>query len=241
MKTRIIAFINALLLSLTLLTGCKNVLLPTPDEWQLGICGGYSIPGMYFSDYKYSHPKVNVIEQDSYGRVLFEFCFSNDISQKNEEVLVICQKNDRYYTYFYEDICFTYTNNDETELLKFKEINDWEESLDESKMSRRMAQVSAWRAILKEWETLDLSSVSEAVCKSFSIEKTQIKDLFVDDSDGEKYIYFLRLELDDGTMSEYFALFDKDYKFSTLEMKDGVVNMEELINFKKANGWKYGF
>lgn len=204
---------------------------------------------MFFGDFKYSVPISTIIERDSKGRILFEFtCDSvhkNFSSNPRNTVIVICQKNDREYTYFYEDICYTFELNDSTALETLKEQNDWNKELDESKMSRRQAQVSFDRAIINESsknyrfydfkdEVLDDVGIEDKYCDMWIIDTDETgKDLFCLNIFSDE----TRAQLE----SRYFVLRKSDDEFAYAKTDHEVFNKEDLIKLKKENGWKYGF
>lgn len=92
---------------------------------------------------------ISIIEEDSYGRVLFFYAgnYSN-IYQKKLRIISICQKSDNKYAYYYEDDCFFVCEDFEAslsiseilplvqdELEELKNLNDWNQELNESKMT----------------------------------------------------------------------------------------------------------
>jgi hypothetical protein len=87
--------------------------------------------------------KIEILEKDGYGRTLFSY--SNHGSEQYINALVICQRNDKKYSYFYTDYNFVFTDTfilseewseikegDLSEKIEFlKERNDWGEEIKE--------------------------------------------------------------------------------------------------------------
>lgn len=75
------------------------------------------------------------------GCILFEYTAYNLIVGDNAKVYVICQQYDAESVYFYEDCCYMYASDGESELQMLKDKNDWDKPLDYSKMAQRAANV----------------------------------------------------------------------------------------------------
>lgn len=92
---------------------------------------------------------ISIIEEDSYGRIMFYYAgVDSNIYKKRLRIICICQKSSKKYTYYYEDDCFfvckdlgDWSNVSDIlplvqdELEELKELNDWDNELDESKMT----------------------------------------------------------------------------------------------------------
>lgn len=99
----------------------------------------YSLLGIQGKRYD----EIEVLEKDSKGRTLFAFV-SNDSPVNDYETgfysIIICQKTDSKYAYYYSDYNFitapTSEDISEAEILELKARNDWEKELDESKMTK---------------------------------------------------------------------------------------------------------
>lgn len=74
-----------------------------------------------------------MLELDSVGCILFEYTAYNLIVGDNAKVYVICQQYDAESVYFYEDCCYMYASDGESELQVLKDKNDWDKPLDYSK------------------------------------------------------------------------------------------------------------
>lgn len=95
MKLRILllAFLFAVLLPLS---GCVD----ESENLKLAACGSYAVPGMFCHDLKGGTFTCNVVERDSYGRILFWYETTNIITRNKEKVYLICQEMDSKYVYF---------------------------------------------------------------------------------------------------------------------------------------------
>lgn len=99
---------------------------------------GSYIPGVLISDIRDGN--VAIIEEDNYGRVLFEISSDFHIIS-NYRIFAILQKNDRKSVWFYYDVFYYYFDNngeiDSNNITAFKLTNDWGQPLDDSKLSCR--------------------------------------------------------------------------------------------------------
>ena len=112
----------ALLMLIALLSGCGS----TNKRDHLVACGSYAVPGMDCSDLKGNHYTCEMLEEDSYGRVLFSYEIYNVVSGKEENALIVCQLMDGEDVYFYEDVCFLIGDYNDEDIVQIKEKNDWE-------------------------------------------------------------------------------------------------------------------
>ena len=122
-----------ILMCLISIVGCQNK-YRKHISLDSAICASYAVPGMYCDDLKGGAFSYEIIEEDSYGRILYRFETINCLTEKEETVYVICQKTVSKYVYFYEDICYLFEENDNDDLMALKERNDWESELNTEKM-----------------------------------------------------------------------------------------------------------
>ena len=88
--------------------------------------------------------ELPVNEVDSYGRVLFTYkSFNQSLSEFNGNyvfALVICQKSDNDFTYFYENYSFILSRGSyefaDSEISLLKEWNDWDKEIINSKLTK---------------------------------------------------------------------------------------------------------
>lgn len=92
---------------------------------------------------------ISIIEEDSYGRIMFFYSGNDSDVYKNMiDIVGICQKSDKKNTYYYEDDCFFVCKGFDdglklsdilplvqNDIDKLKKLNDWNKELDESKMT----------------------------------------------------------------------------------------------------------
>lgn len=94
---------------------------------------------------------TSIIEEDSYGRIMFFYTGGRGYSNIYHEqicIIGICQKSDDKYTYYYEDDCFFVCKDlgewskvsdilplIQDELEELKKLNDWNKEFNESKMT----------------------------------------------------------------------------------------------------------
>ncbi len=199
----------------------------------LKICGSYAVPGMFCFDLKGTETTYEIKETDSEGRILFEYTAKNEISRNTESVLVICQSYDRNTISFYEDICWTSSYETEADISEFKEQNDWNLPLNQSKMSSRMHSVTFDYFIDINFKA-DLSKVKFLCCDFLDISQSQIRNLsFVDNSNG-KVMYLCTLT---DELTCYLVMYDEATGVKCLEVPDGQFDKSEYIKFKQENGW----
>ena len=247
---------------LSLFGGCHGIiqLEQRPygkNNMELYSIAAFSIP---YADSKGT--KIEPMENDSYGRVLFSVCFGSNSFyypfeyKQSMYAYVICQKYDETRTYYYEDECFriylsedSFTDNEKNEL---KAANDWDMPLDENKMTSR--------TIITPYENkagatvLGLQKaqlVSSNLVRAFlwnhrlDIEQNNVKYAYLDcDNSGKSIgVIWFRLENDGGeaTKEAYFIMVEEDCsetkQAKIAEISDTLNFQEELKRFKEANGW----
>ena len=228
MKKRILVIVVIFIVAL--LFSCKQ---NVTENDVLAICSSFAVPGMNISDMKGSPYTVNVIEKDSYGRILFEHESINTICSSMRKVYVICQKYNENYIYYYEDICYIFDNGN-VDLTLLKEQNDWNCPLEESKLSERKYGVSLDYHLIN-YTVLDWNTVRESYCSSENVDDSELNDFFLLDCDpvGNELCYAKHI---DGT--NYYVFVDTNYKISVLE-DFGDDNFSVLVKFKKENNWEY--
>lgn len=219
---------------------CATAFVNDGEYTQIIACGAYGTLGMFDSDTK--GKKVNIIERDEYGRVLFEYFAYNSFTQDEDSVYVICQKTDREYTYFYEDVCYTHKTDNPSEIERLKEDNDWKKELNPSEMSRRRVKLSFDLYLIQE-TLIDYKKAKDFIISNY-IEENRFKDFYFEDSDNSgKELYILEAWQDEksDTIDFYLVLFDTLYNPVLLKITPEQLDRAAIIEFKKINGWSYGF
>lgn len=205
---------------------------------ELALCGSYAAPGMFCADLKGGTSQVAVLEEDNYGRIMFSYSAPNVTTQKAETVLVMCQKIDDEYVYFYEDICYTsqYDNHDAIKMIK--EQNDWNQPLDHSKMSRRPNQIT-FDLFIAGNSTLLYGNVIQAAARELGVSSSQLTQLHFVDADNSGNELYWRSCIENSINQSYLLLVSSDYDVCAMKLDD--VDISDVIgNFKSENGWKYG-
>lgn len=232
MMKKIISAITLTLIIVFIITGCFD----ESESMKLAVCGSYAVPGMFCYELKGDTFSCNVSERDKEGRILFIYETKSAISNNVESAYVICQKIDSQYVYFYEDICYQLSTNEKFDIETLKELNDWDKSLDESKMSKRKHDISMDLFIMTESQ-LDHNKVVLLCCRAFDVDDSQIEFLTVlDVNQSGQAIYLLSIEQDDIT-EKHFVLADTNYEISFVEVDAD--SIDQLSVLKKENGWIY--
>lgn len=235
MKQAKAIFVMLVLVLLTLLSSCK---LGTSQNMELAVCGSYAVPGMFCYELKGGTYSCEILEEDSQGRILFEYVAKDHISSTEKTAYVICQGIDSEYVYFYEDICYAFSPADEEALKALKEQNHWDLPLEQERMSRRKNSVTLDLFISLDCD-LEYSKVRDACCKELGIEASQIKELcFLDGNGASQELYLLCAEEQESQRS-YFVFADISYSVSVMEIPEQQISTEEIMEFKEVNGWKY--
>lgn len=227
---KILAF---LFLSLILLTvsSCSN-----SESLNLYACGAYSVPAMFGWEIKGTDTSCVIIDEDSEGRILFEYTTQNFITFEKQTAYVVCQKYDSQYVYFYEDNSFYIGTYEISAINLLKENNDWEQPINESKLSRREVIVTLDLVIFTNNET-DMSKAKRSVCKALNIKDMQIKEMILDDTTKTHDLFILHLEND----CKYWVIVGPTYSVAYLPIDNNILDYDALANFKRQNHWDYGF
>ena len=131
-RSKFLKFFSTVFILLTL-TSCTQ----RDPGFALVACGSISVPEMQTFDLKGGTYSCDVLEVDDYGRVLFEYItFSESNGEKTGTAYVICQKYSKKDVYYYRGICYSF-ESDVSSLETLKSQNDWNQKLNEEKMTRR--------------------------------------------------------------------------------------------------------
>ncbi len=207
---------------------------PVSDDIKLKICGSYGVPGMFQPDVKGGEAVCNVLETDSYGRILFEYTATSMISHKKETALVVCQKHDDNFVYYYEDRCYYLGDSSEEAILALKTKNDWNKELNHSKLSKREVNVS-YDLFLITAEPFGWDEVQQSFCKHIQINTSQLKDHSILDATENGELHWMEFERDGAKETGYFLITKSKCAFLKAEKH---ISPEELAAFKKSNGWE---
>lgn len=148
-SSRIIAFILTLTLTLCSLASCvyPGYLGDDPELCSVAWANLVSVRGYWSDGERQGGPFMEVIDTDSYGRVLFSYTErqwlkDNDGKHKESVYLIVMQKKDNTTAYYYPEDCYYHVKTDMddekyvfdpevTETLKL--LNDWEKPIDLAK------------------------------------------------------------------------------------------------------------
>ena len=213
------------------LSGCTS----NTQKVDLAICGSYGVPGMLCTDLKGDSYECIVLEEDSQGRIMYTYTAHSIITEEKEQAVVICQKRDKDAVYYYEDVCYLLKEWNSDDLAHFKEKNDWEKPLDNSKMVSKSNITTLDSYLLLSGE-LEYSQIKQVCCEDQDIVQEQIKDLCLLDTNGKKELYWLAII----TASDeqcFFVLVNEDYKNTYLPVERTMRALEKVPTFKQNNGW----
>ena len=214
---------------LTSLSGCS---LKCGEHIKLQVCGSYAVPGMRGWDLKGTKVQYEVIERDSYGRILFAHTTFNCITDQEETAYVIAQKLADDYVYFYEDICYQFSSDDFSDL---KTTNDWEKELNQNKITRGAMAVTLDLFLQSDLE-LDGDTMRKAYCQEYKVPISQIKQLlFMAKNENGKEMYLLELET--VPAQKYILVFDEAYHIYRLPINGDFSDYELIAPFKESCGW----
>ena len=224
----------ALLIILLLLCSCGRA----NENLELALCGSYAVPGFFSSDLKGELPSVEVLETDEYGRTLFEFTAISSVSGEKETALVICQKRDGDFVYFYEDICYRVAPYEDQDISELKAQNDWTKKLDMWKMSRRKNQIT-FDLCIRADHGFKNGQVAKEFCEYMEIERDDINNLnFQDISSSGHGLFHVHIS-SDNEPRHYFVIVSPEYDISVLEVTGTIPSSTEISGFKIASGWGY--
>ena len=206
---------------------------------ELALCGSYAVPGMFCADLK-GGSSCEILEEDGQERILYEYTTYNNISEKEENVLVICQKIDDSYVYFYEDLCYLTPGYTAEDIDHFKNVNDWDKAIDESKLSRRTNHISFDLFIMVD-SLLEHNSVREACIRATQLKSDQIKTITILDTDEHEAALYLLIGENNGKKQQFLVIVDTNYHAAAMGITDGFVSPDSIASFKRDNGWIYGY
>lgn len=225
------------------LVGCKkNYSGDYPELYTVAIHSLLWNKGFSTKTDKFCDPTIEIIENDHYGRVLFQYTeksFTSDIAFSS---LVIMQFSTKEYVYYYEDFNFiakekvSYSDVivefDSKEIEKLKECNDWDKELNLDKCTKK-----------------EISNVKEKI----PIEEEKLKKIYSTyDGYRSNLTYFLSgdeygrficyssifiIKDDEHIEQSVVILFQKDLSYSIFTPKSIYNYQDELKEFKTLNNW----
>ena len=191
--------------------------------------------------------EIDVLEEDSYGRQLFQYSMYVAATSQYERICVVAirQKATLRDVYFYEDAGFLVAEDfsaiDQRAVAELNLRNDWENPLQQEKMSKR--RIDAPRHFLDDASAIFREAVS--IQAGASISGNYV------DADGKGrilyYFYVYQKSEEGGRQAEersYIAIFNEDGTYDPntwlAELEDIYAYQEQLHALKLANGWTFG-
>lgn len=217
-------------------------------EWHneasaLHICASYAVTGSFYPDVK--GKVTEILEKDCYGRILFKYyCRSYLAGEQAEAAVVICQKYDNDYVYYYEDVCYINREYSEEDIAALKAVNDWDKPLNEGLMSRRWFKTTLDGVVRTEDNTgLSYDTIRDLVCDALSIDRNMLDSCgFVDNNTGaDKVMYYVKTSCDALDIKTFLVIIDSDRSVGVLPIENNIVSSTEIAEFKAQCGWKHGF
>ena len=235
MKKIFAAFILFLLLC-TFLCSCSSGL---HVGTAMGAVTYYAVPTMGSVDMRGQHGEK--IEQDTYGRTLYVHTKCDTNGEVTECVWIIYQKYDDDYVYYYEDICYTLSYDLVEKQEAFKTSNDWNQPLDESKMSRRKVYINM-ALVLTHESMLEEKRVESAWRESMNIKESQEVSILMDDvNPAGQCAYIVNLTNAANETDHYYVIAQPDYEVKSMPFDDLEDLFAKVSAFKKECGWVYGW
>lgn len=206
-----------------------------PELYSIAINSLLGAEGYHFGERKIP-PNLKVIEEDEYGRKLYTYSEYNTVSAYS---LIISQKSDDDYAYFYPDYNFISKSKGDfsgVEIEDLKKKNDWDKGIDVEKCIR----VKITRK--KGLSPIDDEDIIELYKKAFGKDALSIKSarqaiwFFIADDYGrsmylgygENKSYCVMLINPDGSYDEETWL---------MFLQDPNNYQDELKAFKELNDW----
>ena len=223
----------------------SSCMSPTQD-YSLKTCGHYAVFGAHASDLK-EGSKIKPLEIDEQGRMLYVFSGRLCSAEGNGKWVVVCQKYDTKYVYFYEDICYLPLNTDSIEDLSaeiehLKIANDWNSPLNIEKMSRRLNKHSFDGWIISA-SLLDYYKVRDSIISNLEIAEDDLVGCHFEDENiiSEQEMFLVKVVDETLTPKTYLAIVNKDYSVNFLSLDNNDISSLTLKEFKTQSGWEYGY
>lgn len=204
-----------------------------PEHFAMISTASFSVPCMFRSDMKGGG--YEVLETDDYGRILFSVTEHCIFSGDDETAIVIIQKYDRRYVYFYEDLNYTLDSFAET-VDELKARNDWNLPLNEKKMSRRKVKYSLDNRLVLENKT-DFNKIKAVWENHLEKDGASIVDTSISDFNGTQSLYVIVVETESKEKECYFSIVNSSYEAKYKKIDNLSDYREELVAFKQSCGW----
>jgi len=202
-----------------------------PELYSIAINSVLGSTGYSLSEKKFD-PDITVMDKDMYGRKLFLYTEYKGISTYN---LIVSQKDDDQYAYFYPDYNFISASEDNfstNEIEMLKEKNDWGKATDltkciKVKIVRQKDTGPVPNNKLMQLYKEALGSDSRRIENTYFFIKDDFgRSIYLGYGTGERYVVMLFNS--DGSYDESKCL---------LELTDIYNYQDALKLFKEQNGW----
>lgn len=236
-----------LLSALLFILGCE----PAPyssKNYDWFAVASHSVPNGFFQD---GAAKTTFLEQDSYGRVLFEYRVSIKYAYSHYQyAYVVCQKSDEEYAYYYEDDCFIAQEGapefSDSAVEALKDANDWDKPLNAERLSRRPIRRDGWRYADGQITAAALSKMTEQIEANLADSEHSLSSQLMDVDQNGNCLFFVDVysSVSKEDRRWFFVLFDQNQICDPDTGIERVLNKDEwqkqLHAFKLANDWIFG-
>lgn len=206
-------------------------------KYARSVCS-YAVPGMFHSDLKGTATSYDIIETDQYGRVLLRTQSKYAFTDQIEQVLIILQKKASERIYFYEDICYLLFDPTEEEIDQFKQQNDWNDEINETKLSSRLIRVTFDMYLINPYDEPSWTDIIQSFCDEISIIDSQITaSTRTDINSLGKELFWFKVRLKEGEDVFYWVIADKDATVKPMQISNVDEPTEGLAAFKSENNW----
>ena len=237
MKTKLLICLCVFLMLSTLLCSCSPGMHSGTAQRAVTY---FAVP--YFGSVNFKEEMGENIEQDQYGRTMYLYSEYNTQGEAEDSVLIIYQKFDDDYVYYYEDICYTLSYDSEEAQETLKLANDWNQPLDEAKMSRRKVNVIGISMKLVPESMLDDERVENAWKATMGMPRSQHVGFLLDDvNPAGQCAYIVNLRNDTNETERYYVIAQPDYEVKSIPFDDLEDLFAKVSAFKKECGWVYGW
>jgi len=245
-----------IILAAILLTSCDDFYRFMRDNLNIKVAARESLLGVY----GHIEDEAMILERDSYGRIMFAFYGQNILHDERVLAIVILQKTEDNYSYFYDGSNFIKTrfhgniksdwnatyvlgNFDSVKISVLKDSNDWDKPLNEAIMFKVPITTKKIHPLSTKQLRNIYTGLSEHIdygsCVVLSIDKN---GLILYLMNGMRFS-----ENSDGTIygPAYLVMLDKDENVipgTGIQQLDESLfdNYLEFLNaFKMANGWSF--
>lgn len=187
-----------------------------------------------------------LIETDDYGRMRFSFWTGS------VKGICIMQKHDDKCVYYYDNVCYLisepYKEHTSEELDAFKEANDWNEPMNESKMIKReLAESTLVTQVEEVYEKEELLKIFNSTVPDNEKYWTVVG--YFDSSQDKQQLFIVSRSINKSTtggykyvpLDQYFMILNADGTYDPenylIKVDDLRQSNSPLTEIKERNGW----